>query len=571
MAKMNIAQFDTRSAGRSRTLPVQTAIPNKGQALNSTGGYVWSVNDWDRLTRFLVLGTEGGTYYVTEPDLLKGSHGAVMNCLAADPARTVQTIVDISTQGRAYRNEPALFALAVAASVKDEATRKLALAAVPRVCRIGTHLYHFMDYASKQRGLGRGLRTALAEWYTTKSPEQLAMQVVKYQQRDGWSARDLLRLAHPHAKSPAQEAVFRWVVGGMEAMGKRVTKRKGQGVVKTYPDVREHLPKFIEAFEEAKTASDKRLVELIVEHNLPREAVPTTKLNSLEVWDALLQKMPLTAMIRNLAKMTAIGLIKPLSASAKLVQKRLKDAEYLRKSRVHPMQVLVATKIYAQGHGDKGSLTWVPVPSVVGALEEAFYGTFPNVRPCGKPLLIGLDVSGSMGSSMAGATALRACEATAALSLVHASVEEDCHIFGFASSSGRYDGSSKFRELGIRKGMSLVEATKRAVMSNFGSTDISLAVQYALDHKLDVGGFLVMTDNECNSGRHVNLALKEYREKRVEDARLVVVATTATAFTVNDPNDKFGLDVVGFDPTVPSVIADFIRGEHPAAPVEAEE
>ena len=90
MAKMNVSQFDTRSARRSRTLPVQTPIPDKGQVLNSTGGYVWQVNDWDRLTRFLVLGTEGGTYYVAEQDLLKGNHGAVTNCLAADPARTVQ-------------------------------------------------------------------------------------------------------------------------------------------------------------------------------------------------------------------------------------------------------------------------------------------------------------------------------------------------------------------------------------------------------------------------------------------------------------------------------------------------
>ena len=216
------------------------------------------------------------------------------------------------------------------------------------------------------------------------------------------------------------------------------------------------------------------------------------------------------------------------------------------------MAVLVATKIYHQGHGDKGSLKWTPVPAVEGALEEAFYGTFPNVKPCGKPLLIALDVSGSMGGSMAGATALRACEATAALSLVHANVEEDYHVFGFADS---------FRDLGIRKGMTLVEATRRAVMNNFGSTNISLALQYALDNKLDVGGFIVMTDNEANTGRHANLALREYREKRVEDARLVVVATTATSYTVNDPNDKFGLDVVGFDPTVPSLIADFIRGE----------
>jgi 60 kDa SS-A/Ro ribonucleoprotein len=555
---MNVSQFDTRSASRSRTLPVQTPIPNKGQILNSTGGYVWQVNDWDRLTRFLVLGTEGGTYYVAEHDLLKSNYGAITNCLAADAARTIQTVVDISTQGRAYRQEPALFALALAASSKDADTRKLALAAVPKVCRIGTHLYHFTDYVTKMRGLGRGLRTAFASWFTDKTPDKLAYQVVKYQQRDGWSARDMLRLAHPRATSPEQEAVFRWIVGGMEATGNRSVNRKAG--VKSYPDVREHLPKLIEAFEKAKTASEKELASLIFEHNLPREAIPTEKLNSLVVWEALLQNMPMTAMIRNLGKMTALGLVKPMSLASKHVVKRLKDAEYLRKSRIHPMAVLVATKIYHQGHGDKGSLKWTPVPAVEGALEEAFYGTFPNVKPCGKPLLIALDVSGSMGGSMAGATALRACEATAALSLVHANVEEDYHVFGFADS---------FRDLGIRKGMTLVEATRRAVMNNFGSTNISLALQYALDNKLDVGGFIVMTDNECNTGRHANLALREYREKRVEDARLVVVATTATSYTVNDPNDKFGLDVVGFDPTVPSLIADFIRGEQaPPEPVE---
>lgn len=560
MAKMNVTQFDTRSAGRSRKLPVHTPIPGKGQVVNSTGGFVWEVNDWDRLTRFLILGTEGGTYYTTAPDLLKSNHGAIMKCLAADAKRTIQTIVDISTQGRAYRQEPALFALAVAASSKDDEARKLALDAVHKVCRIGTHLYHFADYVTKMRGLGRGLRTAFADWFTMLPPEKLAYQVVKYQARDGWSARDMLRLAHPRAGAPDQEAIFRWIVGGMEATGARTVNRKAGA--RNYPDVREHLPELIVAFEKAKTASVKELVDLIVTHNLPREAVPTEKLNSLEVWEALLQNMPLNATIRNLAKMTAIGLIKPMSAASKLVQKRLKDVEYLRKSRVHPMQVLVASKIYAQGKGDKGSLTWTPVPSICEALDTAFYGTFPNVKPCGKPLLIGLDVSGSMSSSMAGATPLRACEATAALSLVHASVEDDYHIFGFANT---------FRDLGIRKGMTLAEATKRALDNNFGSTNVGLAIEYALQHKIDVGGFIIMTDNEVNQGSHPSLRLRQYREKHVEDARLVVVGTTSTGFTVNDPNDKFGLDVVGFDSAAPSVIADFIRGEQVTADTEVED
>lgn len=562
MGKMHIAQFDTRSAGRNRQLPVQVPIPGSGQVPNSTGGHVWEVTPWDQLQRFLIMGSEGGTYYVKAPDLLNAAHGALIACLEADPARTVKLITDISVSGRAYRQEPVLFALAVAASSKNADTRKLALHAVPHVCRIGTHLYHFADYTTKMRGLGRGLRTAFADWFTNQMPDRLAYQMVKYQQRDGWSARDLLRLAHPSAGSPAQEAVFRWVVGGLDAAGERRVKRKG-AEDRVYPDVKAHLPELIRAFEQAKKASEKELVDLIVSKNLPREAVPTEKLNSVAVWEALLQNMPLTAMIRNLAKMTAIGLIKPMSEAQKLVSTRLRDVAYLRKSRVHPMQVLVASKVYEQGKGDKGSLTWSPVPAVLGELEDAFYGTFPNVKPCGKPLLIALDVSGSMASSAAGVTVLRACEATAALSLVHANVEDDYHIFGFADT---------FRDLGIRKGMTLGDATRRALKNNFGATDVSLAIEYALNNRIDVGGFIVMTDNECNAGRHIKHALRDYREKRVADARLVVVATTATSYTVNDPNDKFGLDVAGFDAAVPALVADFIRGDQPeAVPDEVED
>jgi len=39
--------------------------------------------------------------------------------------------------------------------------------------------------------------------------------VVKYQQRDSWSHGDLLRLAHPKAPSAEHEAVFRWILAGV--------------------------------------------------------------------------------------------------------------------------------------------------------------------------------------------------------------------------------------------------------------------------------------------------------------------------------------------------------------------
>ena len=69
------------------------------------------------------------------------------------------------------------------------------------------------------------LRKGIAAWYEGKAPEALAYQVAKYQRRNGWSHRDLLRLAHPATADPARQAVYRWVVGGAEALGPREVKR----------------------------------------------------------------------------------------------------------------------------------------------------------------------------------------------------------------------------------------------------------------------------------------------------------------------------------------------------------
>mgnify|MGYP003348752971 CR=1 FL=1 len=86
---------------------------------------------------------------------------------------------------------------------------------------------------------------------------------------------------------------------------------------------------------EANQASVKKLVELIITYGLPREALPTEALNRVEVWEALLQEMPMTAMIRNLGTMSKVGLLKPLSDAEKLVYQRLTDAERLKFGRAY--------------------------------------------------------------------------------------------------------------------------------------------------------------------------------------------------------------------------------------------
>jgi 60 kDa SS-A/Ro ribonucleoprotein len=548
-------------------------IPGSTQVRNSAGGYSWEVDDWTRLDRFLILGAEGGTYYIGERDLVKQNHDALVRCIMADGVRAVNRIVEISDAGRAPKNDPAIFAMALVATHGNVEAKTLAFQNLGKVCRIGTHLFHFAEYVNALRGWGRGLRNAVGRWYVDRGADDLAHQAVKYQQRDGWSHGDLLRLAHPKAPSSQHDAVFRWMLGGSTAsqgadpLGEREVKRKvrGEDRVAKYAAVGE-LPKFIEAFEQVKRATNViQVVKLIDEFDLPREAIPTQWLNEAKVWEALLARMPMTAMIRNLGKMTSLGLLKPFSDAKRLIVSKLRDETALKRARIHPLAVLVAQKIYAQGHGDKGALKWSPVSAVVDALDEAFYATFQNVEPCGKPVLLALDVSGSMAGSMIAGSCISAREASAAMALITAATEPEHEIISFSAAAGGHGGKWGGGESGITRvnpspRMRLAEVIKRVEAIPMGGTDCALPMLWAGRNKLNVSGFITYTDSETWAGNiHPAQALRQYRSEFVGNAKAVVVGMTSNGFTLADPNDRGMLDVVGFDTSVPAVIADFVR------------
>ena len=550
-----------------RVTPQSQPIPGSTQVRNSNNGHSWLVDDWTRLDRFLILGAEGGTYYIGEREIVKQNHDALIRCIKQDGLRAVNRIVEISAAGRAPKNDPAIFALALAVTHGDVPAKAHAFANLRKVCRIGTHLFHFAEYVHAMRGWGRGLRHAVGHWYTDRGMDDLAHQAVKYQQRDGWSHADLLRLAHPQAPSPQHDAVFRWLLKGADSLGEREVKRKvrGEDRVARYAPVGE-LPRLIQAFEQAKRATIAgEIVKLIGEFDLPREAIPTQWLNEAVVWEALLERMPLTALIRNLGKLSSLGLLKPFSDAKRLIVRKLRDGMALQRARIHPLAVLVAQKIYAQGHGDKGTLKWSPVTAVVDALDEAFYATFPNVEPCGRPVLLALDVSGSMAASRIAGSCLSAREASAAMALITAATEPEHEIIAFSAGAQGYGSMLGGGEPGITRvnlspRLRLAEVIKRIEAIPMGGTDCALPMQWAARNRLNVAGFITYTDSETWAGTiHPAQALRQYRSEFVCEAKAVVVGMTSNGFTLADPEDRGMLDVVGFDSATPAVIADFVR------------
>lgn len=527
----------TKYFSKQRT-PQRMAIPGTAQAPNSAGGYAWAVDDWTRLDRFLVLGSEGGTYYISEQTLTAENAAAVQRCIAADGQRVVARIAEVSNAGRAPKNDPALFALALCTGLGDEATRKAALTALPEVARIGTHLFHFLAYVELFRGWGRSMRRAVADWYNTMPAERLAYQAIKYQQRDGWSHRDALRLSHPKTVDAQRNAIYHWIAQGWPSVG-----------AEPHPDA---VLRQLWAFERAKLATTEgEIIDLITQYNLPWEAVPTQWLASATVWQTLLPLLPLTALLRNLARMTANGLLTPHSDATGLVRKRVTDEQRLRKARIHPLAVLSALSTYSLGKGARGSLTWTPVQAVVDALDKAFYLSFGNVEATGKRLVLALDVSGSMsGGEIAGVPGLTPRVASAAMALITAAVETQVTFVAF---------SHEMVKLTISPRQRLDDVVKTVSKLSFGGTDCALPMSWAQKKGVKADAFIIYTDSETWHGKiHPVQALQEYRRHTGIPAKLIVVGMTSNGFSIADPNDAGMLDVVGFDSATPQVMADFI-------------
>lgn len=529
------------------------------QVRNYAGGYVFETKAETAVDRFLLLGTDKPTYYASAQTLTREAAGAVEAYAASPGNDLVERIVAVSEAGRAPKNSPALLALAIAASVGDQSTRSKsvrdtrskAFAALPRVARTSTHLFEFVEYLDSMRGWGRAPRRAVAEWYTSKTPDSLAYQAVKYRQRNGWTHRDVLRLAHPTATSEEQNAVLEWITAKEMSAFRR-----------------QNLPRVIQGYEQAKTAQGgAEAARLITDFGLPWEALPDSVINTPEVWKALVPNMGMTALMRNLSRVARLDSGEKNRIEEMMIE-RLTDPETIRRARLHPINILVAMRTYAAGrstvfdhYGRAGNgSAWTPNRHVTDALDKAYYDSFQYQEQTGKRILYALDVSGSMGVEVK--PGLTARDIAAAMALATLAVEPNVDVVGFTSGrrGGGWNHSSALTPLDLSPRRRLDDNVKAISGLDFGRTDCALPAKWAAANRKDYDAIVIATDNETWAGNgHPFQALETYRKQVGHPVKQIVVAMTATDFTIADPKDPHSLDVVGFDSALPSLIAEFTK------------
>ena len=292
-----------------------------------------------------------------------------------------------------------------------------------------------------------------------------------------------------------------------------------------------------------------------------REHLPTHLMSSPAIWTHLLKDMGLTALIRNLGKLSSIGV---MANRRQEIIAMLGNEKQIRDSKVHPFAVLVAMKVFSKGAGELGSMTW-PVDSyIVTALSNTFVKAFGNIPKTGKRIMVALDVSGSMsGAFCAGSTSVSCRDGSVAMAMATVLAERDengqlspnTHVYSFTTTFKNVTGAFS------KPGLTLADAI-RGTDDVFGGTDCALPMKHATDKRIPIDAFIVYTDSETYAPTiHPQVALEQYRKTMGIEAKLVVVGMASNCLSIADPKDKNTLNLAGFDTSTPTIMSMFINGE----------
>ncbi len=456
------AQAMASQAGQATI--IRNAVPqwfrlDPDQVPNNAGGFVWQISDKEQVIRYLIIGSEGGNYYQTPQQVSSQCASCVLR-MTRTPDNfkwLIDTIRQVSMEGRAAKQESTLLALATAiVFARTPADKTEALNAVKDCVRILTHMYMLIGYIkifSKAghpslttsvaggrnppvtgSGIGRGIRRVFGEYFYSRTGIEIANLMTKYQNREGWHIKDVLTLIHIDSKKMKDDG------GRLAIQHVFKTKEEFEPILATAPPTAEPTKTLLSAIKEIHTITLRtttpttteelnRIVHLINTVGLCREQLPSQLFKYRKVWEALLttkgangkgKGMPLTALIRNLGKLstTEIGIITPGgSPLTQHICDRITDAADIKRSKIHPYNILVAMLTYKKGAGDKGSLVWSPNPNIIAALDKAFKLAFQNITPTGKRIKIALDVSGSMSSAFCTGSPIVNC-ATASVAMM---------------------------------------------------------------------------------------------------------------------------------------------------------
>ncbi len=449
----------------------------KANAVNEAGGRGFKLEPKHALAQVAATGTFGNAFYSTAETQLE----EVLKLIdEVDDNQYLAKLALYAREKAFMKDMPA--ALLVALSVRDTELMHRVFDRVVdngRVLRTVFQMIRsgqFKNKAGKGRvGLSSSVQRAFQRWLNAAAVGKLLSASIG----NDPSLRDILRMARPTPKDNARRAMFGWLTD--------------KSMEKWAPATEADLPVEVQSLIAYRNSESEEAQALIaggldnVRWDLLSDAAkgPT-------VWAALARKMGPQALRMNLNTLLRHDVL-ATSAMVDYVADRIADESEIRRSKQFPYQYFAA---YLNADDN------VP-QKIKTALHKAAAIACGNVPELPGPVVIGLDTSGSMSSSVTGhrgrgATSKMRCIDVAALfAAAILRRNPDSVVIPFDTSA--YDAK-------IDPNDSILSIAERLAKYGGGGTDCSLPLVAANQKhaKRKFAGIVLVSDNESwvGTGRH---------------------------------------------------------------------
>lgn len=523
----------------------------RADARNAAGGAAYAMSPKHALAQLATTGCLSGTFYATGQQQLDQ---VVQLVDQVNDDEFLAKLAIYARQRGMMKDMPA--ALLVMLSVRDtELTHEV----FDRIVDNGRMLRNVFQMVRSghfgRNGLSSSLKRAFERWLNEASTLKLLSASIG----NDPSLRDVLRMARPKPANNERRALFGWLTG----------KPVVQWAPATLHDLPDEVRK-LNAFREAKKGAEQ--ARIVRDLSLRWDLLADTAKDA-HAWKAIAKQMGPQALRMNLNTLLRQGVLrsesgKPDNEMVNLIAKRLSDEREIKRSKQFPYQYLAAYK-----HASN------EVPQAIkSALHHAAEIACGNIPQLPGPVLIGLDVSGSMHSPVTGyrgrgATSAMRCVDVAALfaaAILRRNPDSVVVPFDTVAYDAKFDPDD-----------SILSLSDRLARYGGGGTDCSVPLQaangrYARRH---FAGVILLSDNESwitknrpyGYGRYGQTGVMEQWQKfasnqmklrghKIASPKLVCIDLQPYT-TTQAPERADILNVGGFSDAVFQVVASFLEDD----------